>query len=202
MRALDLGAFPNDRVVAELLLHGLGERAPQLKPGDLGFLLEVDEQPQCAQAARGARFDGHHNRFESFAGGDVLDRGGVLGQLRQALSLGQFEIGHDQPLYVVRRFVYSKPISSIAATCLAAAAAPTPWALASASSEASALAFSAAIMTEPTVLLGPGERGLDRVSQKVPGCRAFHHGGGHAVDPLFRASGGLPRRRLLARQAR
>jgi hypothetical protein len=34
---------------------------------------------------------------------------------------------------------------------LAAAAAPTPWALASALSEASAFAFSAAIMTEPTV---------------------------------------------------
>jgi len=57
-------------------------------------------------------------------------------------------------------------------------------------------------MTEPTVLLGPGERGLDGVSQKVPGCRAFHHGGGHAVDPLCRASGGLHRRSLHARQAR
>src|SRR5579885_320601 len=40
--ALDLRAFADDGVVAELLLLRLSQRAAELKLGDLRFLLEVD----------------------------------------------------------------------------------------------------------------------------------------------------------------
>jgi hypothetical protein len=103
MRALDLGAFAHHRVVAGLLFLGLSQGAAELKLCDLRLFLEVDEQPQRAQAARGARFDGHHDRLEGLAGRDVLDRGGVLGELGQALRLREFQIGYDQPLNRVRR---------------------------------------------------------------------------------------------------
>jgi hypothetical protein len=200
--ALDLRAFPNDRVVAELLLLGLGQGASELKLGDLRFLLEVDEQPQRAKAARGARLDGHHDGFEGLAGGDVLHCCRVLGEIRQALRLRQLQVRNDQPLHRVRGFgVLEADLFDrgyLPGRCRRAHAVGVGQRL------ERGLGFGILGGHHDRTdgeLLGPGKRALDGVGQEISRRGAFHHGRRHAIDSLCHAPGSLHRRGLHAGEA-
>lgn len=188
MGALDFRALAHLRVVADLLLFGLGERAAQLKLRDLRFLLEVDEQPQSTEAPRGARFDGHHDRIEGFASPDVLDRGSVLRQLCQARRFRQFQIGHDQPLNSMRRLAVLEADlfdrRHLLGCCSRAHAVGVSQSLERGLGFG---IFGSHHDRADREVLRPGERGLDGVGQEVSGRCALHHGGSHSINALRRA---------------
>jgi len=183
MRALDLGAFTHDGVVAGLLLLGLRQRpvAAQLLQGQL--LLQVDEDAHGAQPARVAALDGHEQLLQRLAGRDVFDGGRILGQLRQPLGLGQVHIGGDEPGDGVQ--------------CLLAVVADLADGFHGLRGRGRADAMRAGqgerrglqarfVRGQLRRVNSPGfrptESGLDRIGEQVAGGGALDHGSGHAVD--------------------